>query len=257
MRAPFTTQWADAASHVPTGLFLASILLFAGFLVAQEHPADPQGEHASASAQSQAGAVNPEPAKASHEAGGEEKDETAEFKESASVRLLARTLRLSLKQAYWLSIVINFAVIAGLIVWFSRSKLPGMFRARTESIQKAMAEARQASEEARARLAQVEARLARLSDEIAQMRSVADKEAAAEEARIKAAAAEDARKIVESAEQEIAAAAKSARRELTAYAADLAVSLAQKQIRVDAATDQNLVRKFTGKLSENGGKEQG
>ena len=43
-------------------------------------------------------------------------------------------------------------------------------------------------------------------------------------------------------------AAKSARRELTAYAADLAVGLAQKQIRIDAATDQALVRNFAGEL---------
>ena len=49
------------------------------------------------------------------------------------------------------------------------------------------------------------------------MRDAAEKETAAEEARIKAAAMEDARKIVESAEQEITAAAKTARRELTAY----------------------------------------
>jgi F0F1-type ATP synthase membrane subunit b/b' len=53
---------------------------------------------------------------------------------------------------------------------------------------------------------------------------------------------------VESAQQEIAAAAKSARRELTAYAADLAVGLAQKQIHVDAATDQALVRRFAEEL---------
>ena len=48
------------------------------------------------------------------------------------------------------------------------------------------------------------------------------------------------------AEQEIAAAAKAARRQLTAHAADLAVGLAQKQIHVDAATDQALVRNFAG-----------
>jgi hypothetical protein len=33
-----------------------------------------------------------------------------------------------------------------------------------------------------------------------------------------------------------------------AYAGDLAVGLAQKQIRVDAATDQALVRSFSGQL---------
>ena len=52
----------------------------------------------------------------------------------------------------------------------------------------------------------------------------------------------------ESAQQEIAAAVKAARRGLTAYAAELAVGLAQKQIRVDAATDQALLRNFAGQL---------
>ena len=78
----------------------------------------------------------------------------------------------------------------------------------------------------------------------------------AEEARIKAAAEEDARKIVESAEQEIAAASKAARRDLTAYAADLAIALAKKQIHVDAGTDSALVRSFADRLgtAEDGGK---
>jgi len=85
--------------------------------------------------------------------------------------------------------------------------------------------------------------------EIGMMRDAAEREGAAEEARIQAAAEDDARKIVASAEQEIAAAGKAARRLLTAHAADLAVGLAQKQIHVDAATDQNLVRTFASQLS--------
>lgn len=173
------------------------------------------------------------------------------------MRMLAKWTGLKLSQAYWLSVILNFAVIAGAVLWFSRSKLPSIFRARTESIQKAMEEARRASEEARARLSKVEARLAKLGDEVSEMRAAAERDAAAEEARLKAAAEEDGRKIVESAEQEIAAAAKTARRELTAYAAELAVSLAKKQIRVDPATDQSLVRNFAGQLSGNGGKERG
>jgi F-type H+-transporting ATPase subunit b len=88
------------------------------------------------------------------------------------------------------------------------------------------------------------------------MRNAAEKEAAAEEARIQAAVEEEKRKIVESAQQEIAAAAKAARRELTAYAADLAVGLAKKQIHVDAATDQALVRNFAAQLgTDSPGKE--
>jgi len=111
-----------------------------------------------------------------------------------------------------------------------------------------MQEAQKASEEARRRLAEIESRLMKLDVEIGMMRNAAEKEGAAEEARIQAAAEDDARKIVASAEQEIAAAAKAARRQLTAYAGDLAVALAQKQIRVDAATDQALVRSFSGQL---------
>ena len=187
----------------------------------------------------------------SNEAAGEGKDEMAEFKESASVRLIGRLTGLNLQQSYWLSVVLNFVVIAALIVWAGFKYLPGMFRDRSAAIQKAMQEAQIASEEARRRLADIESRLIKLDGEIGMMRDAAEKEGAAEEARIQAAAEEDARKIVLSAEQEVAAAVKAARRQLTAYAADLAVGLARKQIHVDAATDQALVRNFAGQLGAN------
>jgi F-type H+-transporting ATPase subunit b len=194
----------------------------------------------------------------SNKAAGEGKDEMAEFKESASVQGIARLTGLNLQQSYWLSVVLNFVVIAGVIIWACRKYLPGMFRDRTAAIQKAMHEAQKASEEARRRLAEIEARLARLDSEVDAIRASAQKEGLAEEARLQATAEEDARKIVASAEQEIAAAAKAARRQLTAHAADLAVALAQKQIRVDAATDQGLVRSFSGQLgaSSDAGKEK-
>jgi F-type H+-transporting ATPase subunit b len=184
--------------------------------------------------------------------GAAAEDETAEFKHSASVKFLAKKTGLSLEHAYWLSVLVNFAVVAGLIVWLSKKNLPGIFRNRTASIQKAMEEARKASDEANQRLADIEVRLSKLGADIGDMRAAAEKEAAAEEARIKAAAAADARKIVESAEQEIAAASRSARRELKEFAADLAVSLAAKQIKVDSATDQALVREFVEQLPEDG-----
>jgi F-type H+-transporting ATPase subunit b len=185
----------------------------------------------------------------SREAAGEEKDEMEEFKHSASVRLVSRITGLNLQQSYWLCFILNFAVIAALFVWAGRKYLPGMFRDRTAAIQKAMQEAQKASEEARRKLAEIETRLQKLDVEIGMMRDQAEKEGAVEEARIQATAEEDARKIVASAEQEIAAAAKAARRQLTAHAAELAVGIAAKQIRVDAATDQALVRDFASQLA--------
>jgi F-type H+-transporting ATPase subunit b len=187
----------------------------------------------------------------SREAAGESDEK--QFKQSPSVRLVAKITGLDLQNAYWLSVVLNFAIVAIIIVWAMKKFLPTALRNRTAAIQQAMEEARQRSEAANRRLSEIETRLARLDGEISQMRAAAEQEAVAEEQKIKAAAEQDARKIVESAEQEIAAAAKSARRELTAFVADLAVALARKQIHVDAGTDQALVRSFAQQLSTNGG----
>ena len=237
------------------------LVILAGLLVGSAGVSPAQGQQPS-----QEPTVKREPPGPGHqlvhesrEAAGEEKDENAEFKQSASVSWISRHLHISLRNAYWLSMVLNFVVIGGAIIWAGRKYLPGMFRDRTAAIQKAMQEAQKASAEARLKLGEIESRLAKLDTEIAAMRDAAEKEAAAEVSRIQAAAEEDARKILASAQQEIAAAAKAARRQLTAHAADLAVALAQKQIRVDAATDQALVRNFAGQLvasSENSGKEQ-
>ncbi len=249
-----TMPSAKKANEI-SGIMLCLILLpllaviFAGTapLYAQQKPATDPQQHEVKQAPPQR-SFGQQLVHESREVAGEEKDETGEFKQSASVTLIAKWTGMSLRHAYWLSVLLNFALIAGVIFWASQKYLPGLFAARTAAIQKAMREAQKASEEARRRLAEIESRLMKLDGEIGMMRDAAEKEAAAEEARIQAAAQEDKRKIVESAQQEIAAAAKAARRELTAYAADLAVALAQKQIHVDAATDQALVRNFASQL---------
>jgi F-type H+-transporting ATPase subunit b len=228
-------------------LLTLSLAVTLGSLRAQEQPGTPQKQQQSSDQTKQRG-IGQQLAHETREAAGEEKDEKVEFKQSASVRLIAKWTGMSLQHAYWFSVLLNFVVIAAVIIWAARKYLPGMFSGRTAAIQKAMQEAQKASEEARRRLAEIESRLRKLDVEIGLMRDAAEKEAGAEEARIQATVQEDARKMVESAQQEIAAAAKAARRELTAYAADLAVGLAQKQIRVDAATDQALVRRFAGEL---------
>lgn len=194
------------------------------------------------------GKVGQELSAASREAAGEETDEHAVFKESPSVKWLASHTGIPLKSAYWVFIALNFAILAFIIYLISKSKIPAMFRTRTDFIRKQMDEAQAASADANRRLTDIETRLARLDIEVTEIRTQADRDAAAEEQRIRAAAEQDRRKIVSSAEQEIAAVAKNARRELKAYAADLAVALAEKRIRVDAATDSQLVRSFTDQL---------
>ena len=189
-------------------------------------------------------------AEASREAAGE--DETAEFKHSATVRWLARVTGLTPFTAYWVFVALNFIIIVALLVLFMKSKLPAAFRTRTETIREAIAEARKASKEAQRRLSDIESRLARLDVEIAAMAAAAEADGKREEARIHAADEEDRRRIVEAAEQEIAAAARLARTELRAYVSELAVALAEKHIQVNASTDQELVRSFLDQLRKNG-----
>lgn len=181
-----------------------------------------------------------------------EVDSNEHLKKSTSVEWIARHTGLSVEGAYWLSVVLNFAVIFVAFFWAARKFLPGWFRDRTTSIQKSIEEARRASEDANRRLAEIELRLSKLDDEINRMKAAGEKDVAEEEARIQAAAEADGRKIVEAAEQEIAAAAKTARRDLTAYAADLAVALAKRQIHVDGSTDERLVRSFAEGLGKPG-----
>jgi F-type H+-transporting ATPase subunit b len=195
-------------------------------------------------------------AKEAREGVGEE-EENENLKHSASVQWFSRKTGMTVHQVHLLMFVANFLIIAFLIYWFARKSVPAALRNRTESIQRALEEGRAASADANRRLADIEARLSKLDSEIASMQAQSEKEAEAEEARIKQAAEDDIRKVVRAAEQEIASAAKQARRDLTTHTADLAVALARKQIQVDAATDQLLVRNFSGKLSSgSGGKDR-
>jgi hypothetical protein len=161
-------------------------------LRALQKPASPEPKQTTVEAAPQNAGPGRQLAHESRAAAGEEKDEMAEFKKSASVRLIARLTGLNLQQSYWLSVVLNFLVIAVVIVWAGKKYLPGMFRDRTAAIQKAIEEAQKASEQARRALAEIESRLMKLDVEIGMMRDTAEKEGAAEESRIRAAA-EDAR----------------------------------------------------------------
>jgi len=224
----------------------------------QAKPAEPAGASASPQSSS-AGEAKPEGgAGAKHEA--KEENEEAQFKQSWSVKQVARLTGLSTTGAYWVSLALNFALLGYLLYLIvAKTGIPSVlppilpvFRERTAGIQKSMEEARRASEGAGRRLSEIEARLAKLDGETAEMRAAADREAGKDEEAAGAAAEQAKAKIVQGAEQEIAAAARLARGELKSYAAELAVSLAEKKIEVNAATDRALVREFVDQLREDG-----
>ena len=145
---------------------------------------------------------------------------------------------------------INFAIVAGLIVWVFGKKLPSVFRARAEAVSSAITSATSAKAAADAQLRDAETRLANLQKEVAELRASAEKEAAAEVERLRVATLSEEQKIAAAAKAEIEAAERAARLELKALAANLAVdgaeSLLAKQLTPKA--QESLISNFVKSL---------
>ena len=114
-----------------------------------------------------------------------EKEENAQFKYSKSVVWIGHLVGLGPHAAYLVYWFLNFVLVVLFFVLLFRSSVPQMFRDRTQAIQKGIREAQAASADATRRLSDIEARLAKLDSEVAEIRSSAEREAAAEEQRIR------------------------------------------------------------------------
>jgi F-type H+-transporting ATPase subunit b len=145
---------------------------------------------------------------------------------------------------------INFAILAGVVIWAFTKVLPPKVRKNADSISSAIAQATAARVEAERLLKEAEGKLARLEQELAQLRAVAKDEAAAEAERIRQLTQIDATKIDAAAKAEIEAAERAARLELKAIAANLAVDRAEsvlaKQLTPEA--QESLVAAFVKTL---------
>jgi F-type H+-transporting ATPase subunit b len=179
----------------------------------------------------------------------QEKDENDAYRKSPMVIKLGRMMGMDADQSATAFTVFNFALLAIAVGWGLAKFLPGAIRNRNTAIQKHLVDARTATEEARARLSSVEERLARLDGEIAAMRSQAEQGAAQEEQRLRAAVEDEKKKILASAEQEIAAATLHAQKQLQLHAAELAIEQAARKLVVTAETDRLLVQGFAQRLT--------
>jgi F-type H+-transporting ATPase subunit b len=148
---------------------------------------------------------------------------------------------------------INFAVVAGAIVWVFGKLLPPVFRKKAVTISSAITNATNAKAAADAQLREAESRLRNLEQEVAELRRHAEKEAAAEVERLRGATESDAEKIAAAAKAEIEATERAARLELKALAANLAVdgaeSLLAKQLtpKTQEALISNFVKSLEGR----------
>ena len=189
------------------------------------------------------------PATESSEKTHEQVDESDAYRHSAMVKAIGSKFGLDAEQAASVFTIINLVVLVGAIGWFLVKSLPRTFRNRNTVIQKQLVDARSATEEAGARLSNVEGRLEKLDEQIASLKSQAEKDLVGEEGRIKASIESEKARILQAAEQEIASVTAHAQREIKRFAADLAIDQAAQKLVVSAETDRLLVQEFARKLS--------
>lgn len=145
---------------------------------------------------------------------------------------------------------INFALVAGVIVWLCLKKGPGFFGRRADVISADIQKSTEAKKQAELQLRDAETKLQNLEKEVADLRASAQRESAAEADRIRNLTLTDEQKIAESAQAEVDAAERAARVELKALAANLAVSGAESLLvkQLTPAAQEALINNFVKTL---------
>jgi F-type H+-transporting ATPase subunit b len=126
--------------------------------------------------------------------------------------------------------VVNFAILAGALVYLLKRPLGNYLNAKAEQIRSDLAAAVGKRERAEAERREAEARLAGLDQEIAAVRAKGLAQAEDERRRILQAAENEAARLAERAKKEIEAELELARRKLTARAAELSIEMARKKL---------------------------
>jgi F-type H+-transporting ATPase subunit b len=144
----------------------------------------------------------------------------------------------------------NFAVLAGVLVYFLRSPFMAFLAARGAEIRAELVKAADLNRKAADRLAESDRRLAALPAELAALRARGVEEAAAEDARIRSAAEAERARLVEQGRRRIDNRLRVARRDLAAHAARRAVDVAEERIRRTMRPDdqRRLVEAYLGQV---------
>lgn len=153
-----------------------------------------------------------------HEAAAAEQTEGGAEHESESPWLLVARL-------------VNFAILAGTIIYLARSPLGQYVIGRSAGIRQDLVTAAEMRREAAAQIEELARRLQALPQEIENLKARGAEEIAEEEARIAQAADAERRRLLEQTRREIDLQLRAAKKELVQYAADLAVGTASERIK--------------------------
>jgi F-type H+-transporting ATPase subunit b len=147
--------------------------------------------------------------------------------------------------------LLNFAILAGTLVYFLRSPIASYLGDRGTQIRSALVKAADMRTSAAAQVAAIEQKMAALPGDIDALRKAGAEDVAAEEARIRTIADAERSRLLEQARREIGAQLKLAERDLTARTADLAVAIAATRVKatITAEDQARLVDQYLGRLA--------
>ena len=154
----------------------------------------------------------------------------------------------------WLPRLINFAIIAGVVIYFGRKPVRDLFKNRSADIAKAIQESKEARERAAAALVEMERKVKDLEAEVGRMvvdaksRGEKDRQALVEEAT--KAAADIQTQVKQGIDVEVA----KAKTTLAAEAAILSVDLAESRIKekINNQDHERIVREYVAKVGGKG-----
>jgi F-type H+-transporting ATPase subunit b len=150
----------------------------------------------------------------------------------------------------FIGFVVNFVILAGVVVFLTKKKINSFFEQRSAAIAKDMEDAKRVHDEATELLAEYNARLASLKQETEEILARFRQDGEREKARIKNEAQEEATRIRREAEFRISQESKMARQRLLDDFAPAVLALAEEQIkaRLNNATRENYFAEGLGQL---------
>ena len=148
--------------------------------------------------------------------------------------------------------LLNFAVLAGLLVYFLKSPLMAYLASRSTQIRQDLVTAAELKTAAAAQLAEIEQKMRALPGELEALKHQGAEDVKAERARMARAAAAERDRLLDHTRREIDSRLRIAKRELTAHAADLAVAVARRRIEQSITPDDQLrlVDRYAAQLRE-------
>ena len=150
----------------------------------------------------------------------------------------------------WLWLVVNFSILAFVLVYFTRKPVKEFFRNRTALIEKSLKDASEARELASKSLKEVQLRLKEADKEVNEILESSRKSGEREKEELIAQGESLKKKMIEQAKANIEFELEKAKKSLKSEAALMALDMAEKQIkaRLDNAEQEKLIDEYIGKL---------